>query len=1222
MTSTFGMGKFGDQRQFGPGVSVDPRTLKDWTTIKFENFAGGYGTASGESVMDISFNFGGPDVEVNRQNKVVRAPGTNDIELVTAGRTPKQLIVHAGLDSRSELLVLAQPYLGRKRADTIQWIYSNLDDREQYFAATYGDIQLLSNSYKVYRHVAGQSSIYEVPTLDLPAPRAMAVWAARLWYAGFVIDGTFEPSAIGWSGVTNWNDRDPNNGFGFEFMIQDSGFGDEPVVLKPMSIDFMVILNRKSIWTAKRTGDLFEPAEIEPRVTGNGCINRRCAQTTGKGVVYVSDEGVELFAGGQDTDHLSGAIDGEIADALKNSSGSIWTAYNPSDRKFFMSIPGQGTYVLDMLRQRWSRRSIQAIDAVGFSQQVHAPTWGEDVGTWAEATDEWRDNSPKEAGNADTIFVGQTFEGDYRLVKESYGAKSYFFIPQQPIHNIPGKLHPQQSTKIFQFRSATIRYVGEGSLGLYLPNTRGRMVKVVDIDLGAASESTEAIETFKHSGRGIDCSFEILSGELQIEGIDLSVKELSERRETIFTPTSSVRRAAAWIKEQGLQRKRDRYSFDVIVEDDGLAKSVKLSPLNVVAGVPSSPITVTRPNLPFETGVVKTWAGTVAAPYNTAAYEVRGFTLTGVTTTQRWVAAVALGGAWTTNYNLAVAPDGWELRLYRVSDNTEMTDWSTLPRWTSDKGNGPDLFVNAPTAITVTLPAAAPVVTLPDDYDFAGNVAAPYNDGTYEVRVYVRTDIEYLMGTLPIAVGGVFGGTVTMQTGQVVLRIFKTVTGEQPYGATPWYESSLSGVSVRFAGLLLKYYEQRKNAGSPTNFIIPDDGVLHVAVDDPDAVLTYQVIDTRQLPWQILGEYKTPSGLVRSFLLGENRTDPMEIRDQCFTYDMALCLVATVELDDYEQAERYAVGFLRSQLNSSNEFNDGLYPARDGAWAFAITQFAPDQQTNTFLRNGAVAWCAYALARFVDTYSASPLVPLIKAALTKTAIYLQSCIEPETGLVKGGFGDGAGNPDLVVPWSSTEHNIDSWFFFDLLADVLRDQRYRVVADSIRDAMFTYLWDDATQAFWQGATLGANDGAKALDTHSWGALFCLANGDEAKAATSLARMEALYLTTKADLILGTRYGYSAYIAADGQNPATVKTIWQEGTGGVVRAYRLGGYALYKTRLSNMAQNQLADGSFRYALDPDAVNGIHIMPAVAATAWYIRGFLPYNYWKNLRGLKNGL
>ena len=96
------------------------------------------------------------------------------------------------------------------------------------------------------------------------------------------------------------------------------------------------------------------------------------------------------------------------------------------------------------------------------------------------------------------------------------------------------------------------------------------------------------------------------------------------------------------------------------------------------------------------------------------------------------------------------------------------------------------------------------------------------------------------------------------------------------------------------------------------------------------------------------------------------------------------------------------------------------------------------------------------------------------------------------GLLNGGKGQHGDqlDPDYVVPWWSTEHNIDTWWCSSWPPSLRRDSGYREAADDIQAALLSWGWEAAERIFWQGGGHDGdptvNDGAHALDMHTWGA----------------------------------------------------------------------------------------------------------------------------------------
>ncbi len=114
--------------------------------------------------------------------------------------------------------------------------------------------------------------------------------------------------------------------------------------------------------------------------------------------------------------------------------------------------------------------------------------------------------------------------------------------------------------------------------------------------------------------------------------------------------------------------------------------------------------------------------------------------------------------------------------------------------------------------------------------------------------------------------------------------------------------------------------------------------------------------------------------------------------------------------------------------------------------------------------------------------------------------YILPLIDPETGLVKGGYngigGNGYNRPSAYekIPWCSTEHNLDLFQALILAAHVYRGLGLDITCDNLAWSIGTgidkFLWDDIAGTFNQGWRPEGPDRAKALDCASWGALYLI------------------------------------------------------------------------------------------------------------------------------------
>ncbi len=353
------------------------------------------------------------------------------------------------------------------------------------------------------------------------------------------------------------------------------------------------------------------------------------------------------------------------------------------------------------------------------------------------------------------------------------------------------------------------------------------------------------------------------------------------------------------------------------------------------------------------------------------------------------------------------------------------------------------------------------------------------------------------------------------------------------------------------------------------------------------------------------GEYTMPSGLIRSFIVPAADSGQRPIKDvyydafndTCFLYDQAVALIALLQLGERAAARQLVDALLKVQN-------------ANGSFPFANQQATLSAHEAGIIRNGAQAWVCYALLladqpQFREWFAERPLAAAL-AGIDYALDYLNA-----KGLVDGGRGrivEGILEPDYVVPWWSTEHNIDLWWALDLAHRLYGSQSvdYAARAAVLKTALLEngVGWDAATGLFWQGGivTGGVNkpDGMRALDTHSWGAVLLEKWGLKAEAATSLARARALYTAT--DPATGLS-GYTTFISLDGYPPDTITSPWYEGSLGVVIALRNQQPAKATELLATLVLAQNPDGSYPYAVREDPVNGIHTFPCVIAPAWNV-------------------
>ncbi len=171
----------------------------------------------------------------------------------------------------------------------------------------------------------------------------------------------------------------------------------------------------------------------------------------------------------------------------------------------------------------------------------------------------------------------------------------------------------------------------------------------------------------------------------------------------------------------------------------------------------------------------------------------------------------------------------------------------------------------------------------------------------------------------------------------------------------------------------------------------------------------------------------------------------------------------------------------------------------DGAWGFSFEIQGDGFYNFQYVRSGAVAWCVYAFARYVERFGdPHMLLPAIRGGE-----WLLRQRDPQTGLVRGGFGRWLDaqrfDPQFVADWASTEHQVDTWFALHALAAADPSGRWAILAgvDTVGSAVEANLFMHRQERYAQGRQLGGtsvtgHDPESALDAAGvWTALYAVA-----------------------------------------------------------------------------------------------------------------------------------
>ena len=222
-------------------------------------------------------------------------------------------------------------------------------------------------------------------------------------------------------------------------------------------------------------------------------------------------------------------------------------------------------------------------------------------------------------------------------------------------------------------------------------------------------------------------------------------------------------------------------------------------------------------------------------------------------------------------------------------------------------------------------------------------------------------------------------------------------------------------------------------------------------------------------------------GLLVSYAIPAN--DPLaSLRGRSWVYDNAVAAAAFLSQGKTPQA--------KSVLDALNRL-----VSSEGTIGFSYK--VDSLEFDPKVRAGTLAWVGYSFAFYQRTTGDAAY----QTTAERIAAYLKT-LQAASGALKGG-------PD--VSWVSTEHNVDSYFFFRELSRVTGNSSYQVTADKIKNALLTQMWVSGAGGghFLQGV----NDSTPSLDANSWGAIFLWAIGDTTKANQALQYVESTFRNTK-------------------------------------------------------------------------------------------------------------
>jgi len=368
----------------------------------------------------------------------------------------------------------------------------------------------------------------------------------------------------------------------------------------------------------------------------------------------------------------------------------------------------------------------------------------------------------------------------------------------------------------------------------------------------------------------------------------------------------------------------------------------------------------------------------------------------------------------------------------------------------------------------------------------------------------------------------------------------------------------------------------------------------------------------------------TPPSLPVSFKMPVNDpdTDQSGLGTKNYTYDAALFLLVCA------QNQNFTVGNgVVDALNTINAYADTNL-GTVGAMPFSANAFNLSMGDMSTIRSGTAAWVGMALCEY---YKVSNYAPALTLA-TKIGTYLLSRQVSRFAVNdrRGGLVTLGQNGLTISTQVSTEHNIDSYFFFKALYPLSQNIVDRQAYLDIQYGLLNNLYDGTLNRFLQGTSATNGDYGEALDVYSWGGCFLLDSNEHDKAVAVAIRMLQKFYVSGKTTVLENNYPtqfnqtYTNATVANGMRTYAVTTdgdvttsyvsppnsIWQEGTQGALLFLNRLNNATFLSNVSDLAAGQ--DIIYNTAGNGDIIEftsssrllpyEFQVWPALAAGCWW--------------------
>lgn len=479
--------------------------------IPLADFTRGYVSMQGRDLAPRDSTPSSMDIEVTPNNMLRRVPGVAQEEHF-GSRSAQQMLLHPDFNYSTELVFVAPPLVGIKREGTTVWRNEGIDGPVAH--TVFGNILLLSDGRKVWARKPRDPMLTELE--GVPIADSYATFAARAFAFGCYVGGNWEPLAIKWSAANSNHEDWESVGAGHEFLVDDLTTGDRIIKGLPINLDYLVAVLRRSIWMGRRTGQTLRPVDMRPVAAGTGGLTAKTITLSRVGIFILNERGVILFDGTPNVTVVSEAINSDLLPLDLDNIESYSSYYDPVRHQYFL-MTTTGTWVYDIDRQRWHRRSLVARGATRFASQSAITSWDQMQGSWDSAVDNWEAYVARESLAADLYFLSG--EGT-ALGREVRSVDSNFSEPLDPYWEFP-RPDWNESDRLFTTKHITVKYEGGGRLQLLIPDLHGDFVDGPSYGLVDQGALRAAVVPVGMTGLGPGLKLRLSAGDLRVSRCEI-----------------------------------------------------------------------------------------------------------------------------------------------------------------------------------------------------------------------------------------------------------------------------------------------------------------------------------------------------------------------------------------------------------------------------------------------------------------------------------------------------------------------------------------------------------------------------------------------------------------------------------------------------------------------------------------------------------------------------